>query len=140
MAAWLRVGGAALVCAGLGLGLAACGGDTGIASPAVSSAVPTTSSAPAARAKHPSVTGRITAENGTSWVVTTKAGKQVTVMITTNTKFGTAASPATEQQFTVGSTVRIAGDLSGTTVTATRIVVPTPKPSQSATPSPTPTA
>ena len=135
---WLRVGGAALACAGLGLGLSACGGTTGVATPATSAATPT-SNHQAARAKHDGVTGRITSENGTSWVVTTKAGKQVTVTITTNTKFGTAASPATEQQFPVGSTVRIAGAVQGDTVTATRIAAPQPKPSQTPTPSPTPT-
>lgn len=134
---WLRVGGVALACAGVALGVSGCEGsaDASIAPSVTTTVAP----APTSSAHKPrdGVTGQISSENGTSWVVTTKKGKQITVTITSGTQFGNAAHPATEQQFTVGTTVRVVGAVSGDTVTATRIVVPQPKPNPSAAPTTT---
>ncbi len=137
---WTRIGAVAVVCAGLGLGVSACGGTAGAAGAAT-----TSSAAPASGAKahdkRDGVAGRITAENGDSWVITTKAGKTITVDITPNTKFGTTDHPATEQQFPVGSTVRVSGAVDGDTVSAARIAIPQQRtgPSASVTPTPAPT-
>lgn len=135
---WLRVGGAVLACTTVALGASGCEGAGGaaISVPSTTIAPPPTSTTQTHRPRN-GVTGRISAENGTSWVVTTKAGKQMTVTITPGTKFGTAAHPETEQQLTVGSTVRVTGQVDGNAVTATRIAVPQPRPSQSPAPSTT---
>lgn len=134
-----RVAGGVLACACIGLGVTACGGTAGAAS-AVSSSMPAPSSGAPAKDRHDGVAGKITAENGSSWIVTTKAGKQMTVDITSDTKFGTTDHPATEQQFTVGATVRVTGPVTGTTVSASRIAVPQARPNPSASATPTPTA
>ena len=119
-----RIGIVALIVAGVGVSVAACGGGAAAAGPATSStSTAPTSSAPK-RNHDNGVTGQITAENGNSWSITTKAGKQITVTLTSTTKFGTTQQPATEQQFPVGDTVHVTGTLTGTTVTATRIDVP----------------
>lgn len=133
---FLRAGGVALACAAVAVGASGCGGSSG----AAISATSTTVAPPPTSAAHKAATGvsgRISAENGMSWVVTTKAGKQVTVTITTATKFGTSAHPTTQQQFPVGTTVRVVGRVDGGTVTASRIVVPEPKASQNPAPSTT---
>lgn len=114
--------------AGIGLGVAGCSGSSSAAA-LTTSAAPTTSASAAPHKGGPhGVAGTISAENGSTWTVTTKAGKQVTVDIISTTKFGTTQAPATESQFAVGAMVRVDGTVNGTTVTATRIAVPAPKP------------
>ena len=45
---------------------------------------------------HPhSITGKITAEDGSTWTVTADDGKQYNVTITTQTRFGTTQAPLT---------------------------------------------
>jgi riboflavin synthase alpha subunit len=75
------------------------------------------------------VRGKVTAENGSSWTVTTAKGKAVTVAITPQTQFGTKKQPATAAQFPVGAEVRVVGDgaqkgKDGGSLTAARIVAP----------------
>lgn len=134
-----RIGGVAVGLAGVGLVLAGCGGSP-LASPAPSSTPPApTTSAPSAKHHHADgIAGQITAENGSSWTIQTKSGKQYTATINASTQFGTKATPATQQQFTVGEQVRVAGSINGTSVTATRIAEPA-APSSSAGPTPTTT-
>lgn len=123
----------ALLMLGIGVSLTACGGGAAAASAPSATTAPTTSAVP----KHPrgnGVTGQITAENGNSWSITTKAGKQFTVTLNGTTKFGTTGQPATQQQFPVGDTIHVTGTVDGDTVTATRIDIPAaPKTSQSPT-------
>lgn len=61
-----------------------------------------------------------------------REGRRFTVQITNQTRFGSKQKPATVQQFPVGSQVRVAGALTGTTVTASRVVTAAPKPQSSA--------
>jgi hypothetical protein len=68
------------------------------------------------------VGGKITAENGSTWTVVNAKGKQFTVDITPQTKFGTKAVPATQQQFTVGEQIHAAGQVTNGTVAANRII------------------
>lgn len=83
------------------------------------------------------VRGKVTAENGSTWTVTTQKGKAVTVTLTPTTAFGTKKQPATAAQFPVGSEVRVIGDggkKDAKGLTATRIVAP----KAASTPAPTP--
>jgi len=83
-----------------------------------------TSPAPQAAGKHhhhKGVAGKITAENGSTWTIVNAKGKQFTVDITPQTKFGSKATPATQQQFTVGEQIRAMGPVADGTVTAKRI-------------------
>ncbi|KAA2266570.1 hypothetical protein F0L68_02200 [Solihabitans fulvus] len=133
-----RVAGAALTVGGLVLALTACGSSSGASG--ASSTPPSPSSSKGKSGKHGAtgVTGQVTAENGDSWTVTTKAGKQFTVAITPQTQFGTKQQPGTKDQFPVGTAVRVAGQVSGTTVTASRVAPPAPpKTSTSASPTTT---
>lgn len=70
------------------------------------------------------VRGQITAESGQTWTVVNRAGRSFTVNLTSTTKFGTLAQPAQSSQFVTGSQVAVIGRRSGTTVTATRVLVP----------------
>jgi hypothetical protein len=70
------------------------------------------------------VRGQITAENGSTWTVMSRAGRSVTVVISANTQFGTKAQPGSASQFVPGSQIAAIGTRSGTTVTATRVFVP----------------
>ncbi|MDT7708500.1 MAG: hypothetical protein QOG20_4107 [Pseudonocardiales bacterium] len=85
---------------------------------------------PTAAKKHAAgIRGRVTAENGSTWTVTTLKGKAITVTLTPQTAFGTKIAPATQAQFPVGSQVRVAGRPSGSAITAVRIAAPVaPKP------------
>lgn len=70
------------------------------------------------------VRGQITAESGQSWTVVNRAGRSFTVNLTATTKFGTLAQPAQSSQFVTGSQVAVVGRRSGSTITATRVLVP----------------
>lgn len=107
----------ALVAAGLTVALTGCGGGAAASAPAA------TSKNPGNRADK-GVTGQISAETGTTWTVKTKDGKQITVDLTPQTQYGTKQQPATENQFAVGSTVRVSGTVEGDKVTAERIAMP----------------
>jgi Domain of unknown function (DUF5666) len=114
-------------------------------SPAAPSASPAPSAPPSAsgQAGRHGVRGTITAEDGSTWTVTTAANRRFTVTVNPQTAFGTRKAPATAQAFPVGAQVRVAGTVSGTAVTATRIVAADaakpPTPAASAPPA-TPTA
>jgi hypothetical protein len=128
-----RMGAAVLALAGVAAAVSACGGGPG------ATGVPGPSSA-AKPPKRDGISGQITAENGSTWTVATKDGKQYTVTITPQTQFGTKRQPATAQQFPNGATVRVAGAVNGMTVTAKRVTAPQPKQtggSQPASPAPT---
>ena len=70
------------------------------------------------------VRGVITAENGSSWTIRSTAGPNVTVTISTTTKFGTKKVPATKAQFLANSAVVVVGKRTGDTVTARRVIMP----------------
>lgn len=65
--------------------------------------------------------GQITAEDGPTWVVRGIRGATYTVTVTDLTLFGTMFHPITRDQFKVADNVRIAGDISGTAITATAV-------------------
>jgi len=137
--------GAAVVAflAGTGIGLALQG--SGSAAPVASSAPVVSTpaaSTPAPAAGAPTVApadklrfvrGQITSETGSTWDVVTPKGRTVTVTLTPTTQFGTTASPSSATQFTVGETVVVRGTVSGSTLTAVRVVVPHTPASPSAT-------
>ena len=81
-------------------------------------------SAPTAHGKraHHGIAGQISAMNGSSWTVTTARGVAYTVNLTPTTAFGSKAAPQTQSQFTTGERIRVLGQPSDKTVTATRIV------------------
>lgn len=113
----------AILALGAGLGVALWGpGDTAtVSATSVPATSPPTSTT---QPKRHGVRGRVSAENGDTWTVTTVKGRAVTVTLTPSTRFGTAAAPATEAQFTVGSPVTVIGTRSGDTLTATRVFTP----------------
>ncbi|HEX3785506.1 MAG TPA: hypothetical protein VHX38_38130 [Pseudonocardiaceae bacterium] len=121
----MRASGLMVGLAGVGVVLVGCGGSSqGTAVPATSTA-PVTSAPSTTRHGPRAVSGEISAENGSVWMVTNKSGKQYTVNITSKTRFGSKDQPETAAQFPVGSPARVAGSINGTTVTATRITGPT---------------
>jgi hypothetical protein len=132
----VRLGVAAAVLAGVGVAVAGCSGSSSLnASGSIepsASVSPTTSAAPSSGSAKPhrdnGVAGQVTAENGDTWTLTTKAGKQIAVTITGDTVFGTRKQPASASGFPVGSTVHVFGTVRNSTITATRIAVPQPKP------------
>jgi hypothetical protein len=75
----------------------------------------------------PHIIGQITAEEGTTWTVRTKDGQSHKVTVTRQTKFGTTKHPATQDQFPVGTTVRVNGPREGSTITAAQIRHLSPK-------------
>ncbi|MHB1987139.1 MAG: hypothetical protein ACYCSF_04015 [Acidimicrobiales bacterium] len=77
-------------------------------------------------ARHHAIAGTISAINGSTWTIQTKKGAVLQVKLATTTAFGSAKSPSTEAQFTVGTTLRVIGTRSGNTVTARRIVARKP--------------
>jgi Domain of unknown function (DUF5666) len=93
-----------------------------------SPAAPTAPPAPSAAAPTPAhggrqgIQGTVTAEDGSTWTVTTDRRGPFTVTVTPQTAFGTKKAPGTAQQFPVGTRVRVAGAISGSTITANRIV------------------
>lgn len=136
----VRLGGIAVVLAVAVAGLAGCAssGSPSLVSPSSASSTPA-SAVPAGHRRQSGIAGQITAVNGSTWTVAARSGKQYTVDITSGTMFGTKQHPATQGQFVVGSQVRIAGTINGSTVTATRVVVPTDNGGSSTAPTPSAT-
>lgn len=120
--------GPALVLTTMLAGVTGCSFTTGSTPPAASPQSPT---APHTPRHDRRITGQVTAENGPTWTVVNREGRQFTVQITNQTRFGSKQKPATVQQFPVGSEVRVAGALNGTTVTASRVATAAPKPQAS---------
>ncbi|MDQ2881119.1 MAG: hypothetical protein M3Y48_07680 [Actinomycetota bacterium] len=88
---------------------------------------PPSATAPAAPTTHHhprALRGTISAENGSTWTLNTVKGATYTINITPTTTFGTKKAPATAQSFPIGAEVVVAGEHSGTTITATRIATP----------------
>ncbi len=75
-------------------------------------------------AKHPGVRGTVTAVNGGVWTVKTVKGDSVSVTVTPQTTFGTKQAPGSASSFPVGTTVRVDGQRTGTSITAIRILAP----------------
>jgi hypothetical protein len=128
----LAVAGTAVIALGGGIAYAALDGSS--TNVAATSPTTTSTTLPASGAAAGStstsarrdrgVRGQITAISGSTWTVESRAGISITVIITPTTKFGTRAAPSSQSSFVVGSEVSVAGTRSGTTVTATRVVVP----------------
>ncbi|MDQ6782250.1 MAG: DUF5666 domain-containing protein [Actinomycetota bacterium] len=76
------------------------------------------------KAKHPGVRGTITAVNGDAWTVKTAKGATLMVTITAQTAFGSPKAPSSASSFPLGATVRVVGQRTGTSITATRILAP----------------
>jgi hypothetical protein len=126
----IAVASTAVLALGAGAAYAAVSGDS--SSPPAAVASPTTTLPPsgAATATHAgrhharAVRGEITAINGNTWTVKSRAGVTLTVDIQTGTRFGTRTTPATQSSFAVGDRVVVAGRrTTTTTVSATRIVM-----------------
>jgi hypothetical protein len=101
----------------------------GTTAAAAAASSPSTTPPTAAKKHAAGIRGRVTAENGSTWTVTTLKGKAITVTLTPQTAFGTKIAPATQAQFPLGSQVRVAGRPSGSAITAVRIAAPVaPKP------------
>ena len=86
-----------------------------VATPSASS--PGTAPTPARRY----IFGQITAQDDPTWGVKGIRGTIYTVRVTDLTLFGTMFYPITRDQFKVADNVRIAGDISGTAITATAV-------------------
>lgn len=121
---------------GVGFGISDLGGsassvaDSTPAPPTISSTTtPATAPGSPSQPKVQGVRGQITAENGSTWTVMSRAGTSVTVVISATTQFGTKAQPGSASQFVPGSQIAVTGTRSGTTVTATRVFVPAAAPS-----------
>jgi hypothetical protein len=81
----------------------------------------------------PTARGTVTALDGDTWTVAPTPGAPITVAVTTETGFGTLRAPVARHFFTVGTEVAVIGSLTGTTVTAQRIILaPTRSPSATA--------
>lgn len=119
---------------GVGFGIVDLGGSSSPAadptpsSPTISSTTPATTPGGSSQPKLQGVRGQITAENGSTWTVLSRAGQSVTVVITATTQFGTKAQPGSASQFVPGSQIAAIGSRNGTTVTATRVIVPAAAP------------
>lgn len=113
-------------------GIAGCSGaDSNSTSPPAS-----TPPSAAHQAGHGGMTGEISGISGSTWTVRSARGKDVTVTITPQTQFGTKKAPATVDKFTVGQTVRIAGQRNNDTITAVRITEAKARPAASTSPPP----
>lgn len=123
------------------------------ASAQASAARPTAAPVPAATAgvpthTSPSAHGAITVIDGDHWTIVTTNQSTVTVVLSGQTRFGTATKPAAREDFAVGTHIAVTGARSGNSVHADRITIAaaaagsttptaiTPTPS----PTPTPTA
>lgn len=98
------------------------------------------SGAPPHRAGH-TVTGRITAQSGSTWTVVSDDGRSTTVGLTPQTRYGSSHQPTTAAAFTVGATIRVTGTSAGTTLSARRVVAPLgthPAPTTASPPTPQP--
>jgi hypothetical protein len=79
----------------------------------------------AARPPRHTVTGKITAEQGSTWTVApSTGGPPVTVALTPTTRFGRLHQQSSAAQFPVGASVRVVGQVQGTTLTARRVLPP----------------
>lgn len=76
------------------------------------------------RHSSPSVRGTVTAVDGDRWSVRTAEGADVLVTLDDGTRFGSRRTPATREQFVVGSPVAVVGELAAGTVGAERVLVP----------------
>ena len=108
-------------------GLAACGSNsTPAASNSAATGSASSSAAPQAgqswSGHHGNgVFGTIASENGNTWTITKRDGTTDTVTITSTTTFGSTKHPVTQSQLVVGDAVMVHGQVSGDTITATRI-------------------
>jgi hypothetical protein len=129
--------------AALMLALSGCGLSPPAPVQSSSSSQVSASPAPAPAPPHkrkPHLTAPITAQNGSTWTMTSKEGKIYTVVITDQTKFGTKNHPANRGQFTVGTLARVTGHRSGSTITAARVTLPLVRPGSTAPPGALPPA
>jgi hypothetical protein len=69
------------------------------------------------------VVGAVSSVSASSFTVSTSAGQKVTVKKATSTTYRTATSPTSPSAITTGRTVLVLGTTSGTTITATQVVV-----------------
>lgn len=128
----IKLGAITLTAVGLISGIAGCSGtDSNSTSPP-----PLASPSAPHQAAHGGMTGQISAINGSTWTLHSAHGKDVTVNLTPQTQFGTKKAPAAADQFTVGETVRIAGQRNNGTMTATRVTQAKAAPASSASPAP----
>jgi hypothetical protein len=110
--------------AALAVSVAGCSASSAAAAPRASATVarPSTSSpvtAPTPARRY--IFGQITAQDGPTWIVKGIRGATYTVTVTDLTLFGTMFHPITRDQFKVADNVRIAGNISGTAITATAV-------------------
>jgi Domain of unknown function (DUF5666) len=124
-----RVGAAALMCAVIGLS-AACGAATSTtpsssatsghhAPGAAGGAGSNARSGPAAGGS----TGTVGSISTSSFTLSTSAGQKVTVNEASSTKYQKASSSASSSALATGESVLVLGTTSGTTITATRVIV-----------------
>lgn len=105
-----------------GILAAGCGANsTSTPAPSVAPAPPSASAHGHGRGAGQGIRGTVTAEDGSTWTVTTDRRGPFTVTVTPQTAFGTKKEPAAATAFPVGTHVRVAGTISGTTITAVRI-------------------
>lgn len=122
---------------GVGFGISDLGGSSPSAADSTSTPSTTVATTPtrapggSSQPKVQGVRGQITAENGSTWTVLSRAGQSVTVVISAATQFGTKAQPGSASQFVPGSQIAAIGTRTGTTVTATRVSVPVAAPTTS---------
>jgi hypothetical protein len=100
---------------------AGCGTGSSASSASPSASATSAPQASGHAARH-GIRGTITAEDGSTWTVTNGANHRFTVTVNPQTAFGTRKAPATAQEFPVGAQVRVAGTVSGSVVTATRVM------------------
>jgi hypothetical protein len=79
---------------------------------------------PARAARQHAVSGKITAEQGSTWTVAPTHGAPVTVRLTPTTRFGRQHQQSSAAQFPVGASVRVLGAQQGSTLTARRVLPP----------------
>ena len=122
------IAGAVLLVCGVGVGAYALGssasssGGSSVAAGAPASGA--TDTAGKAHTKVQTARLTITAIDGNTLTGTTAGGANITVDITSDTRFGTKAKPLTASQLTVGELVIVRGQRSGTgTYTATEIAM-----------------
>jgi hypothetical protein len=123
---WVATAVSVIVGVAVGIGVAACSGGSGTpsaTSSATASALPGDRHGVGGEQPH-GIIGQISAENGSSWMVTAQDGTRYNVLITPETHFGSPQAPASVQQFPVGSTVRVTGTITDHTINALLISAP----------------
>ncbi len=68
------------------------------------------------------VRGTITSISGSTWTIGTQRGASLTVLVTSNTVFGTPNQSESASDFAVGQEVIVLGSRSGATLTAVRVL------------------